>query len=65
MLSIQKLTHSIQPNFITFTEYDLLVKQSIAVQLDEEKKEELSDLHRDLIRTNLKVIIRSKSRKKH
>lgn len=67
MQQAQKLCQSIEPNFISFAEYNALYKKSLDVQVDESKKEEMSELHRELVKSNLKGAIASmrSSRKKH
>ena len=63
MQSAQKLVASVQPNFISISEYQNMLKQSIAVQVDDVKKEEMQDIHRELIRANLQALIKDKRKR--
>ncbi len=58
MQAAQKLVQSIQPNFISFDEYNQMFRKSLAIQVEESKKEEMGDIHRELVKSNLQQAIR-------
>jgi hypothetical protein len=58
MQAAQKLMASIQPNFISFQEYNQLFKTSVDLQVDKAKKEEMQDIHREIVKSNLKTLLK-------
>ena len=53
MQSVQKIMASIQPNFISLGELSKLIKTSIDLQVDDKKKEEMQDIHREMVKGSL------------
>lgn len=62
MHAAQKLMDSIRPNLISFNEYNSLFVKSIELQVDTQKKEELQDNHRDLVRNAFNAIQKARKR---
>ena len=64
MQAAQRIVQSIQPNLISFAEYNQFYKQSLDLQVDDKKKEEMQDIHREIVKANLQTILKqSKARR--